>query len=202
MDHKVVTEIEASRGPRTDARITKSRHALHSALLALVGEMPFEAVTVAAITTRAGVGYATFFRHYPSREALLAEIADDLVGQLLILVAPLVLAQDTRAAALALTGFVDARRALCRALLVGAGDAMRRDITTRAVAAASTAGAPMPEWLPRDLGIIHGVAATLTILRWWLEHDQPKDIAAVADIIDTLVFAPMSRARGLDRYRP
>ena len=155
IDHKVETQADKSREPRPDARITKSRHALQAALLELVAEMPFEEVTVAAITTRAGVGYATFFRHYTSREALLAEIADDLIGQLLVLIAPLVLAQDTAAAALALTRFVDVRRPLCLGLLVGAGEAMRRDITARAVAAAGTAAAPVPEWLPRDLGIVH-----------------------------------------------
>jgi len=188
---------DESRGPpRPDARITRSRHALQTALLDLVAEMPFEEVTVAAITKRAGIGYATFFRHYPTREALLAEIADALIGRLLVLIAPLVLAQDTAAAALALTRFVDACRRLCRGLLVGAGDAIRRDITARAVAAAGTAGAPMPEWLPRDLGIVHGVATTLTILRWWLEQDRPQDAAAVADIVDRLVFAPMARPAG------
>jgi AcrR family transcriptional regulator len=155
--------------------------------------MPFEDVTVAAITTRARIGYATFFRHYPSREALLAEIADDLIGQLIVLIAPLVLARDTGAAALALTRFVDARRPLCRGLLIGAGDAMRRDVTARAVAAAGDAQAPTPEWLPRDLGIVHGVAGTLTILRWWLEQDPPENAAAVADLIDRLVFGPIAR---------
>jgi AcrR family transcriptional regulator len=184
--------MDKSRAPRPDARITKSRHALQGALLDLVAEMRFEEVTVAAITTRADVGYATFFRHYPSREALLAEIADDLIGQLLVLIAPLVLAQDSGAAALALTRFVDARRPLCQALLVGAGEAMRRDITARAIAAAGTAEAAMPGWLPRDLGIVHGVAATLTILRWWLEQDRPQNAAAVADIINRLVFGPIA----------
>lgn len=194
VDHKVAVPLNKSRGPsRPDARITKSRYALQAALLDLVAEMPFEEVTVAAITTRAGIGYATFFRHYPSREALLAEIANDLIGQLLVLIAPLVLAQDTGAAALALSRFVAARLSLCRALLVGAGEAMRRDITARAIAAAGTAEAPVPDWLPRDLGIVHGVAATLTILRWWVEQDAPQDAAAVADMIDRLVFAPMAR---------
>ncbi|AOH83822.1 hypothetical protein AWL63_07420 [Sphingomonas panacis] len=196
MDHKVATQVDKSREPpRRDARITKSRDALRTALLDLVAEMPFEAVSVAAITTRAGIGYATFFRHYPTREALLAEIADDLIGQLLVRIAPLLLAQDTGAAALALTGFVDARRPLCRALLVGAGEAMRRDVTARAIAAAGTAETPAPEWLPRDLGIVHGVAATLTILRWWLEQDRPEDEGAVADLLDRLVFGPMAGER-------
>lgn len=196
VDHKMATGMDKSRGARPDARITKSRRALHAALLDLVAKMPFEELTVAAITTHARIGYATFFRHYPSREALLAEIADDLIMQLLVLIAPLIVAQDTGAAAEALTRFVDTRRPLCRALLVGAGDAMRRDITARAVAAAASADAPMPDWLPGDLGIVHGVAATLTILRWWLEQDRPHDAAAVAALIDRLVFGPMARKEG------
>lgn len=192
MDHKLDGPAAKSREPRRDARIIKSRQALHTALLDLVSEMPFEEVTVAAITARAGVGYATFFRHYPGREALLAEIADGLVGELLQLIAPLVLANAPYAAALALTRFVEARRPLCQALLIGAGDALRRDITARAVAAANTAQTLFPAWLPRDLGIVHSVAATLTILRWWLEQDQPQEATEVADIIDRLVFGPMT----------
>lgn len=180
---------------RPDARIAKSRRALHAALLRLMTEMPFEDVTVAAIAKQADVGYATFFRHYPAREALLAEIADDLIAELLVLVAPLMLADDSRTAALTLARFVDARRPLCRALLVGAGDAVRRDITARAIAAAGDAESRMPPWLPRDLGIVHAVAATLTILRWWLEHGAERDAAAMAGIVDRLVFTPIRPAR-------
>lgn len=180
---------------RIDARITKSRRALHAALLALVTDMPFEEVTVAAIAAQAKVGYATFFRHYPTREALLAEIADTLIAELVVLIAPLVLADDSRAAALALTRFVDDRRPLCRALLVGAGDAMRRDITARAIAAAAGTATRMPAWLPRDLGIVHGVAATLTILRWWLEHDATRNAVDIAGIVDRLVFVPIGPGR-------
>lgn len=175
-----------------DARVAKSRGALRAALLELVAEAPFEAITVADITKRAGIGYATFFRHYATREALLAEVAEQLIGDLLVLVAPLVARQNTRAAALALTDFVEAHRPLCRALLVGAGEAMRRDITSRAVAAAEGYGAPAPDWLPRDLGVVHGVAATLSILRWWMEQDGEYGGATVAGLIDRLVFAPLT----------
>lgn len=197
MDHNVASGADNSRTSlRLDARIAKSRGALRTALLALVTEMPFEDLSVAAITTRAGVGYATFFRHYATREALLAEIADDLIRQLLDLIAPLMLAQENDAAALALACFVDTHRPLCRALLVGAGDAMRRDITTRSITAAGQSGVAMPDWLPQDLGVIHGVAATLTIIRWWLEQDPPQEAAVVADIIEKLVFSPMNKLGG------
>ena len=55
-----------------DARQVRSRHALHQALLALLEEKPFDQITVREISARAGTGYATFFRHYPTKEALLS----------------------------------------------------------------------------------------------------------------------------------
>lgn len=192
MDHKVARAGDKSRGVRPDARIEKSRRALHSALIDLVAEMPFEEVTIAAITKRADIGYATFFRHYPTTGALLGEIADELIGQLLVRIAPLMLTRETSAAALALTRFVEMHRSLCQALLVGAGDAIRRDLTARAVEAARTAEAPAPDWLPQELSVIHAVSATLTVLRWWLEQDRSEDAEAVAKIVDRLVFGPIA----------
>ena len=185
---------KSSARPRADARITKSRQALHAALLALVSEIPFEEVTAAAITTRAGLGYATFFRHYPSREALLAEIAEGLINELLVLIAPLILTNASAAAALTLAKFVADHRPVCRALLVGAGDAMRRDITERAAAAADKLKHVDPPWLPRDLAIVHGIGATLTILQWWLEYGVQVGPDAIATMIDKLVFSPLSHS--------
>lgn len=183
--------IKNSTRPRQDARVVKSRAALRTALLELVSEAPFEEISVAAITARAGIGYATFFRHYPGRDALLAETADELIVELASTIAPLVSKRDTGAAALALAQFVDRQRDLCRALLVGAGNAMRNDITLRARAIADAVDVPMSPWLPRDLGIDHGVAATLTILRWGLTEDPAPGVAELASLIDRLVFIPM-----------
>ena len=59
----------------TDARQVRSRNALTGALLALIEEKPFDQLTIREITGRAGTGYATFFRHYPTKEALLADVA-------------------------------------------------------------------------------------------------------------------------------
>ncbi len=177
---------------RSDPRIARTRDALRAALVALVSEKPFEAVTVQDIAARAAVGYATFFRHYPSREALLTDIADGLIGELHTLIAPLMRTSDTAAAARALTDYIEDHRALCKGLLVGANDAMRRDITRRAIAVVSVADAQVPMWLPHALGIIHSVGATLTILGWWLEHDPERNADDVAQFIDRLVFAPLA----------
>lgn len=50
------------------------------ATLALVAEVGFTATTVEAVATRAGVGRATIYRRWPSREALLMAAAGELAG--------------------------------------------------------------------------------------------------------------------------
>ena len=49
--------------PKEDRRVTRTRKLLTEALISLSLEKGYEAVTIRDITDRAGVGYATFFRH-------------------------------------------------------------------------------------------------------------------------------------------
>lgn len=48
-------------------------------LLAAAREIGFSDLTVGAVTTRVGVKYSTFYRHFPSLEALVAALVDDVV---------------------------------------------------------------------------------------------------------------------------
>ncbi len=54
-----------------DRRIKRTQQLLAKALIALTLEKGYEVVTIRDITEWADVGYATFFRHYYSKDALL-----------------------------------------------------------------------------------------------------------------------------------
>ena len=54
-----------------DPRAQRSRHALIKAFVALAAEVKYDDLTVRALTKRANVGYATFFRHFKSLDELL-----------------------------------------------------------------------------------------------------------------------------------
>jgi AcrR family transcriptional regulator len=56
---------------REDRRIGRTRQSLHHAMIALVLEKGFEAVTIKDIVERANVGRSTFYTHYASKEDLL-----------------------------------------------------------------------------------------------------------------------------------
>jgi AcrR family transcriptional regulator len=59
--------------PRLNARATRTRSALHRAFASLIQSNRYENLEVAHITNRAGVSRSTFYAHYSSKDALLAE---------------------------------------------------------------------------------------------------------------------------------
>ena len=174
-----------------DARQVRTRNALRAAVLDLIGEKPFVAVTVGEIAEKAGIGYATFFRHYRDKDALLADAAEGLIGEMLLSLAPLALMTETRSAALTLCRSIENRRALYVALLVGgAGNAVREQILARSIRQVDLSQTARVSWLPDSLGPLHMVTAVLTIVCWWLEQGSNRTAEEMSVIIDRLVLAP------------
>ncbi|WP_442809454.1 TetR/AcrR family transcriptional regulator [Streptomyces sp. SR27] len=64
--------------PAGDRRVRRTRAALRQALVELVLQKGFHAVTVEEITERADIGRATFYAHYRDKEDLLVGIVRDL----------------------------------------------------------------------------------------------------------------------------
>jgi len=56
---------------KEDPRVTRTRTLMVEAFMALLAEKNFQALTVQAITERAGVNRATFYSHFPDKYALL-----------------------------------------------------------------------------------------------------------------------------------
>jgi len=173
----------------------KSRDALLTALLHLLTENSFEQVTIREITQRAGIGYATFFRHYPGKEALLNDLAADQIKELLGLALPILFAIDSRAASTALCAYVEQHRKLWSALLTGgAGGTMREEFVRQAKQIA--AAMPNPDtWLPGDLKVVYAVGGTLDVLAWWLQQSPALPVERIAEILDRLVIAPTLPSR-------
>lgn len=181
---------QAPAEPAIDARMLRTRAALEAALLALVERKPFDEITVRDIVAEAGVGYATFFRHYPSKAALLDDIAAEQIGNLMALSVPAMEASDTRAAAVALATYVAEHRALWSALLTGGAAGTMREQFARLARGTAPDIAPASKWLPVDLGILFGVTATVEILGWWLRQDEDFPIERIAEVLDRLVMTP------------
>lgn len=57
---------------KLDRRIARTRRALSKALVELALEREYESIKIRDITEHADIGYATFYRHYKSKDELLA----------------------------------------------------------------------------------------------------------------------------------
>jgi AcrR family transcriptional regulator len=65
-----------------DRRQRKSRTALQLALIRLISEKPYEAITIEDVTEAADVARATFYAHYKDKAALLAEANEQVISEL------------------------------------------------------------------------------------------------------------------------
>lgn len=174
----------------TDARQVRSRRQLLEALLHLLETRPYEQVTIREVAREAEVGYATFFRHYASKDALLHDLAAGQIADLLQRALPVLFAADIRQSCVALFTYVDERRALWSALLTGgAATMLKQEFTDQARRLAQTTP-HVAGWLPDELRIIFSVSATVEILAWWLQQEPDFPLDHMADILDRLVVTP------------
>jgi AcrR family transcriptional regulator len=182
----------------TDARQLRSRKALTGAMLELLEEKPFDQVTIREISARAGTGYATFFRHYPTKEALLADIAAEEIADLLAMTTPLLYDVNSLESTKALCINVAQQRKLWAALLTGgAASTVREEFIRQARDLAKDAVGP-ESWLPADLGVVYGTGGTIDLLAWWLSQDEqayePEEIAV---ILNRLIISPLVGRLGI-----
>ena len=177
----------------SDARVVRTREALRDAMMSLAEESPLDAITVRAIAARAGVGYATFFRHYPDKDALLADVADRLIREFLQRVAPLLQQHDRAAAAKSMCDFVLEHLAIYKALLAGgSGETVRAEMLRQTMITMAATRKRKLDGPFDDVMLFHLVSAILNLLTWWLRNLDRIDAAGMAEIIERAVLAPVS----------
>jgi len=172
-----------------DARAARSNDALRAAFLALIERKPLEQITVREIAAEAGVHYATFFRHYAAKEALLDDVAAEQIGWLVALTVPVLDQTDRRTAVEALCRYVDEHRTLWTALLRGGAAGAMRDELLRLSRNVAVERAPAESWLSLDLAVACSVSLIFETLAWWLAPAHgPVPIEQVAHTLDRLLL--------------
>jgi AcrR family transcriptional regulator len=173
-----------------DPRMRKTRAALYAALLALLEESPFDQITIREISARADIGYATFFRHYETKEAVLHDLGANQISHLIGLALPPLQATDSSAAALALCTYVDQHRRLWTALLTGGAAGNIKAEFIRQARHLKTEPLRPSTWLPAELAIVYCVSAVVEILAWWLQQGRGMSVRRIARVIDRLILVP------------
>jgi AcrR family transcriptional regulator len=182
----------------SDARAVRTREALRRALLELLEGKPLDQITIRDIAAAAGIGYTTFFRHHPTKESLLDDIAAKQIDRLISLSLPAAEAGNTREASLALATYVDQHRALWATLLTGGAAGILREQfmkQSRPLAASRT----LPGyWIPPEVGVLLVCSGTLELLSWWLSQKRPVSVMTFAELHDRLVVSPIVLGGGMN----
>ncbi|MEP9390353.1 helix-turn-helix domain-containing protein [Mesorhizobium sp. KR9-304] len=168
-----------------DRRVARTRTALYDALVRLIRDRDYDAISVEDILREANVGRSTFYAHFTSKDDLLKNSLERLKTLL-------VATRDQHRLATqegAQTEAWDASRALFEhvheytdiqlALAGGRGDAVLGEALSEVLADVLRDSLPAQtvEGVPRELAIRHIVATFYTILHWWVRGR--RDIAPV-----------------------
>lgn len=68
---------------KVDRRVVRSKGALKKALLQLMAEKEFDAISITEIVELSNYNRGTFYTHYENKEALLSDMIEELIAELL-----------------------------------------------------------------------------------------------------------------------
>ena len=160
-----------------DRRVARSRAMLHQALLSLIVEKGYDAITVEDICRAANVGRSTFYAHFTSKDDLKRSGLEHLRQQLADRQKSAVASADKEDLEFSLTMFEHARDHihLYRALVGNRGGAIAlgtiRQILCDYVRAelAATGDKDSNDGIPRALIVQYVVGGFMAVLTWWLD---------------------------------
>ncbi|MCU0476594.1 MAG: TetR/AcrR family transcriptional regulator [Anaerolineae bacterium] len=176
---------------KIDRRVLRTRQLLRGALLSLVQERGFEALTVQDITERANLNRATFYLHYADKHDLLMQVIRETLAELTDLPLPAANAGDRTGMDAELRGFFERVFAHTLSHLdfyrvmfgVGSGVGLSEELhhTIYRVAFWLIERSPVQGWrMPPEVVISVLSGAFLGMVRWAVAQPSAPDPALMA----------------------
>ncbi|SDN72993.1 TetR/AcrR family transcriptional regulator [Actinacidiphila guanduensis] len=181
--------------PRRRADATENRARIIEAARAALAAGPQE-LKLNAVARQAGVGQGTLYRHFPTREDLLAEVYRQDVDEL-VAAAPQLLERHPPVEALArwfdrLVGYARVKRGVLTAVTAGAAQDLAAgshgpigDAVTALLAAGQAEGTIRPDVDARDVIVLIGYLSHLSEQEW-----EPRARHLLTVVLDGLRTRP------------
>lgn len=178
-----------------DARVVKTRQRLAAALVTLTLERGYDTVTVRELTARAGVGYATFFRHFASKEALLEHLLTDTLDDLMVLLTPRLATSDLARIGTLVFGHARDHADRYRVLLrTGEITGLLERCTQLSTDTLSATFIPKPgSVVPFEVAARHLVHSFTGLVAWYLDTGLPYSPERIGEILEALILEPTYR---------
>jgi AcrR family transcriptional regulator len=192
----------AARPAKVDRRVRRTRESLGDALVELIREKPFVAITVQEVLDRAKVGRSTFYTHYRDKDDLFLSDVDEFFEGLATLLSRRREASDRIAPVRELFAHVAEVRDFYAALVasgkihdvleMGQGH-LARGIESRLREMPRAGGLPAPARVATSAAL---AGALLSLLTWWLDRGMPGTPAEMDDLYHGLVWSGVAARIG------
>jgi AcrR family transcriptional regulator len=176
---------------KLDRRVKRTHQLLGDALIDLILEKGYEAVTIRDITERADVAYVTFFRHYKDKAELLSKRLKEIFEEL-----DEITHENNRATeGLLIFQHVEQNVPLYRIVFASAGaydvrNNIRKYLTKHLLQCCEPFKNPNQP-TPPDVAANHFAAGLMSLIEWWLENNMPYPPERMAQIYEHLILAPV-----------
>ena len=172
---------------KLDRRVARTRRSLRQALFSLSLEIGYERVTVRKLTDRADIGYATFYRHYRSKDEIVTEYFLNLIEEVRDNLKPEMSHYEE---SLIIYRIIDEHR---DAVLFGISLPREHPAIKPAWERAfeivrdlydARIGVPVP----LNVSVNHVVNSVVELLRWWLTSEDSYSHEEMAAMQSELIF--------------
>jgi AcrR family transcriptional regulator len=172
-----------------DRRVRRTRRALADALIHLTSERPYHSIQVRDITDQADIGYATFYRHYDSKDDLMLAVFANATSELEAS------ANEPGGKYFEREGqliFEHVRKyeGLYRSILQSHNFVGQlKHLLTQRVEGQVQRHTPKPDVVafPVEVAASHMVAGLIGLIEWWLKKDMSLPVEEMAHIYARLI---------------
>jgi AcrR family transcriptional regulator len=184
--------------PSIDQRVRRTRQRLGDALVELVQEKPFDAITVQEVLDRADVGRSTFYSHYRDKDDLFLSDIDEFLEMMATMLSRRREPSERVAAVRELFAHVGESRPLYEALISAgklhdfmelAREHFARGIEQRLAELRASQGMSAEA----RAACSHSCAgAMLALLTWWVRSGKPSSAEQMDERFHSLVWRGVS----------
>ena len=185
---------------KLDRRIKRTRRLLSEALVSLSLESGYDEISIRSLTQRADVGYATFYRHFKSKDELLTYCIQQLLREIQTVVKP---EQSHYEVSLLVFELLLRYKRTCQ-LAVSLSDdhpAWLQIWAEIRLWLIEFYSARDETNIPQEIALNHLVKSCKELVRWWLHHGQeysPEQMATmqselILDVINSVALGPREK---------
>jgi len=184
-------ELEESKSTKSmDGRQKRTRLLLHKAFLDLLDSKRIDEITIREIAAEAGIGHATFYRHYRTKEELLKDLAADELHHMIKITLPISVDGELTQSWNDTCEYIDQHRPLWTTLLTGgAADTLKYELLRISLGVAQEVLSDQPD-LDQEilqLRVSLSVTAMLETFAWWLRQEKPLPPSHIAEYLDNII---------------